>query len=283
MASISKLDKHRVSKSRTSSKASLTKVARKPANPKLPVALGGAPKRATRWDRELKGLELNEPTPRRDPTAPRDLQWAYTEEAQIPGALLKTKVSGCELDFLDLGPGSPNHVIMRLIFQRTKHRRSAHNPPGTTGLRLSIEVSLGEFSDEEEEEEEEEEQEGLETMEFESGDFVVKSIRYNGPHRDSAHTIPLTFTGNGVKTVEDILNIVAADHMTPCGFNFSDTDVVGCRDFMSQLVWKCIAAGIVVDDPDIKIPFERYFTLPSNGGPAIPPNRPDLCQTSSVP
>lgn len=49
--------------------------------------------------------------------------------------------------------------------------------------------------------------------------------------------------------------------------------------YRSQLVWKCIAAGIVVDDPDIKIPFERYFTLPSNGGPAIPP----IVQTSVKP
>lgn len=140
--------------------------------------------------------------------------WVFTEGTRLSRHLLGTNVIRCEIDFLDLGIGASNHVIMRLIFQHPKLHATAHNPAGTTGLRLSLDVDpLLSYED------------------YEPGKFNVQTIRYTGPHLKAAFTMELALAGSGIKTVGEFLDIVSGQYMLPCDFNWSNDSAVGCRDF----------------------------------------------------
>ncbi|KAJ5338679.1 hypothetical protein N7452_005407 [Penicillium brevicompactum] len=225
-------------------------------------ALGALGKGAVAAGVGVNDLVLR-PNPRkRKATSPKvrgPLSWQL-DNTQLPGSLLRSNISTCEIDFLDLADGTPNHVTMRLMLQHRKKNDTDQVPAGTTGIKLSFELDIGFVS--------------LRPI-VHKGFFNAELISYTGPHPKAARTVVLPVPGPDRKTASDFMNLLPGLYMLPCGFNPSGSDLVGSSDFMSQLIWHYSEAGLV-EVPTTPAAsflwpaFNLHHSLPSDVEPVEP-------------
>ncbi|KGO76998.1 hypothetical protein PITC_004190 [Penicillium italicum] len=144
----------------------------------------------------------------------------------IPLGLTRKKVAECHIEFLDVGPVDPksppeedhsNHCILRLTFLHQLQDNTPYAPIGTRGVILDLE--------------------GVDQNETTiSGELMASTFAYEGPHQKCLHAAPLRMGGQ--RTVGDCVRIIRNSGLVPCQFDSLDENLVGCRDFISQLVYQ---------------------------------------------
>ena len=122
----------------------------------------------------------------------------------VPFSLLKKVVQSFSVDFLKAG----SHVIFRANFKHPIARDTKSAPKGTTGLVLDQGMSSG--------------------QDIECS-LMLKTIKYDGPHRQALKTDDLPLAGK--KTVRDFVNLIRKAHLVPFWPFFNGSENVGCRDW----------------------------------------------------
>ncbi|CAG8890748.1 unnamed protein product [Penicillium egyptiacum] len=64
----------------------------------------------------------------------------------------------------------------------------------------------------------------------------MSTFRYGGPHQRWIHVVKLRMGGE--RTVGNAIKIIRDTGLVPSGFDNSNEGVVGCRDFVSQLIYQ---------------------------------------------
>ncbi|KAJ5456213.1 hypothetical protein N7530_011487 [Penicillium desertorum] len=144
----------------------------------------------------------------------------------IPIGLSRKKVSECHLEFLDIGPKDPewfkdpernNHCILRLTFLHQLEDDTPYAPIGTKGVVLDLE-GTGQQQD------------------SYTGELMMSTFGYEGPHQRSMRVVKLRMGGD--RTVGDAVRIIRNTRLVPCHFDTPNEHLVGCRDFVSQLIYQ---------------------------------------------
>ncbi|KAJ5266484.1 hypothetical protein N7478_009292 [Penicillium angulare] len=119
-----------------------------------------------------------------------------------------------------------NHIIMRLSLQRRLIRGTPFAPVGTRTLEVSMQP-----------------RESLPHSSNARGQFVVKTFRLE-EHRNNLKSLNVPIAEG--KTLRDFVRPIQTKEMKPFAFRNKRHGLVGCRDFMSQLIQHLSQEEVVI-------------------------------------
>jgi hypothetical protein len=178
-----------------------------------------------------KKVYYHPPLPPRPPAKPpvpdatEDRVYLLTE---IQQGLAQKKIAQCQLEFLDVGSMNENdpndinrynHAILRLTFAHKLQDDTPYAQIGTRGVILDL-------------------RDGSED-DTHISNLIIKTFWYEGPHKDALHWVNLPMYSG--KTLRHCLNIIRNSGSTPCYLDYTNDNLVGCRDFVwvhfSDTLW----------------------------------------------
>ncbi|KAJ5171328.1 uncharacterized protein N7500_004111 [Penicillium coprophilum] len=193
------------------------------------------------------GAVYNTPPPRRPrvqgPNVIHNRDYIVSNHSDIPLGLVRKKVASCRLEFLDVGPideedpndpNRNNHTILRLTFLRQLGDDTPYAPIGTRGVILDLE--------------------GMEALNGTNTSILMMStFGYEGLHQLALHSVEVPMGRD--KSVWDCVRIIRSTGLVPCHLDPTNTELVGCRDFVSQLIYQ--------------LNEHRFLRLPANANTTI--------------
>ncbi|KAJ5671686.1 hypothetical protein N7507_000813 [Penicillium longicatenatum] len=136
----------------------------------------------------------------------------------------------------DIPPSIRAKNVAKLSVEHQQAQDTAYLAAGTTGLLIAFDMKG----------------KALEGGSGWNGFLLLKTFSYEGMHKQAIHgyDIPIKAARKGKgsrkqgKTVKDFLEVLLGNNFLPCGFNM-DTHVVGCKDFISQCVYRLAEAKVL--------------------------------------
>ncbi|KAJ5982856.1 hypothetical protein N7481_004955 [Penicillium waksmanii] len=97
------------------------------------------------------------------------------------------------------------------------------------------------------------------------GDLNIKTAHYGDHHQYAVKAIEIPIRhGRNPRQVKHFLDVIDNNNLIPCYFNTQKSSgVVGCKDFMSQYIYRLNKARILTNDPAI------YARFNDDYGPGI--------------